>query len=86
MNTLKKFVVRGMLLSALICGIAAYAVPMPGDNQEVYVTYYSNAAKTNVVGVHGIAHGSTCDAWHATWGATTSYSTVTVENCPTIYD
>ena len=57
------------------------AYPPPGPGQEVYVTYYSNAARTNVVGVRGIAHDSSCYAWHATWGVTTAYSTVSVTNC-----
>ncbi len=86
MSTLKKLAVRALLLSGLIYGIAAYAYPMPGENQEVYVTYYSNAAKTNVVGVRGIARGSACELWHTTWGTTTSYSTVTVADCVAIYD
>lgn len=86
MKTFKRVALCGALFSGLIYGITAYAYPMPGETQEVYVTYYSNAARTNVVGVRGISHGSACDVWHATWGTTTSYSTVTVANCDTIYD
>ena len=59
-----------------------HAYPLPGPGQEVYVTYYSNAAKTSQVGVRAISHDSACGTWHITWGTTSAYSTVSVTNCP----
>jgi hypothetical protein len=60
---------------------AVHAYPQPGPNQETYVTYYSDAAHTRVIGVRAIAHDSACAPYHITWGSTSSYSTVTVERC-----
>ena len=80
----RKPLLFGLLLGGMVCALVAHAYPMPGDSQEVYVTYYSNAARTQVVGVLGVSHGSACQAWHATWGNVTAYSRVTVANCPNL--
>jgi len=60
---------------------AIHAYPAPGPNQETYVTYYSDAARTRVIGVRAIAHDSACAPYHITWGSTSSYSTVSVATC-----
>lgn len=85
---MKTFKVKTLAaLTALVVGavyaIAVYAYPMPGPGQEVYVTYYSNAARTTEVGVRAISHDSSCAAWHVTWGTTTAYSRVFTVACPT---
>jgi len=79
---------RTKLVSALAAFAAAslfatvlYAYPEPGAGQETYVTYFSDASRTTVVGVRSVARGGTCTIYHTTWGTTSSYSTVTVANC-----
>ena len=82
---MKKFKIVTVCMALVTCmvyAIAAYAYPAPGPGAEVYVTYYSDAARTNIVGVRGISHDSSCSTWHATWGSTTSHSIVTVTPCP----
>jgi hypothetical protein len=86
MKKLKKAATWGALAAALTYAIAAYAYPMYGPNQELYVTYYSNAARTNEVGVRAIGHDDNCSTWHVTWGITTPYSRVSVTDCMTIED
>ncbi len=81
MKKLKKLASGGVLLAGLAYALTAYAYPMPGEAQEVYVTYYSNSSRTTVVGVRGISRGSLCEIYHSTWGSTTGYSSVTVGNC-----
>ena len=71
-------------MAGLTYAIAAYAYPIYGPNQELYVTYYSNAARTNEVGVRAIGHDDNCSTWHVTWGITTPYSRVSVTDCMTI--
>ncbi|TXH66735.1 MAG: hypothetical protein E6Q88_11475 [Lysobacteraceae bacterium] len=83
MKRLLKPALLGAALFGMGYALVAYAYPMPGENQEVYVEYYSNSARTTIVGTRGIAHGGNCMAWHATWGATTAYSRVFIVNCPT---
>jgi hypothetical protein len=82
MNKFKKLAVVGALVVGAAYAIAAYAYPAPGPGQEVFVTYYSNSARTNEVGVRAISHDSSCDSWHVNWGVTTQYSRVIVTACP----
>ena len=58
-----------------------HAYPDPGAGQETYVTYYSDASRTTVVGVRSVGRGSSCTIHHTSWGSTSSYSTVTVASC-----
>lgn len=81
MKKLKRFALWGALASVLTYAVAVYAYPMPGDNQEVYVEYYSNSARTNLVGTRAISQGASCQIYHTSWGVTTSYSRVIVANC-----
>jgi hypothetical protein len=71
-----------ILMAGVTYAVTAYAYPMPGDDEEVYVTYYSNAARTTEVGVRFIGKGANCQIHHITWGSQTSYSRVSVEKCP----
>ena len=84
MKKLKKAAAWSALAASLTYAIAAYAYPLYGPNQEVYVTYYSEAARINEVGVRAIGHDYTCSTWHVTWGRTTPYSRVSVTDCMTI--
>lgn len=83
MNRSKKIAALGALAAGLIYAVVAYAYPMPGPGQEVYVVYYSTSARTTEVGVRAISHDSACDSWHVNWGSTTSYSRVFVTDCIT---
>lgn len=81
MNKTRKILVLGTLMMGLIYAVVAYALPMPGPGQEVYVVYYSTAARTTEVGVRAGSHDPVCDAWHVSWGTTTPYSRVFVSDC-----
>lgn len=83
MKLRKLWVVFAALLAAAAFSVAIHAYPMPGPDEEVYVMYYWDAARTSVAGQRGIAHGEACYAWHSTWGTTTQYARVFVEKCPT---
>jgi hypothetical protein len=82
MRKIKLGAVLAVFAIGMLSSTPLQAYPPPGPGQEVYVTYYSNSARTNVVGVRGISHDSSCSTWHITWGVTTAYSTVAVTNCP----
>jgi len=82
MNRSKKIVALGTIAAGLIYAVVAYAYPMPGPGQEVYVVYYSTAARTTEVGVRAISHDSACASWHVSWGPTTAYSRVFTTDCP----
>lgn len=81
MKTSKKIVALGAVVAGLVYAVVAYAYPMPGPGQEVYVVYYSTPARTTEVGTRGISHDLDCDTWHITWGSTTPYSRVFVSDC-----
>ena len=81
MNKTRKIVVLGTLVMGLIYAVVAYALPMPGPGQEVYVVYYSTSARTTEVGVRAGSHDTACDSWHVTWGRTTPYSRVFISDC-----
>jgi hypothetical protein len=66
---------------ASLFAVALHAYPAPGPGQETYVTYYSDASRTTVVGVRTISRSNTCTIYHVSWGNTSSYSRVTVGNC-----
>ncbi len=66
---------------AFLFAVALHAYPAPGPGQETYVTYFSDASRTTVVGVRSISRSTTCGIYHIDWGSKTSYSTVTVGNC-----
>jgi hypothetical protein len=83
MSMLRKSVLLGTLLAGMVYAVMAYAYPMPGDDEEVYVIYYADTARTIQVGQRGISHGDACTAWHATWGSVTSNTRVFVEKCYT---
>lgn len=83
MNKLRKGLLFGGVLAAMSYALVAYAYPMPGPDEEVYVVYYWDAARTNIAGQRGVSHGSACVAWHATYGSTTQYTRVFLEKCPT---
>jgi hypothetical protein len=83
MKKLKTVVACALLAVGAAYAIAAYALPMPGPGQEVYIVYYSNAARIVEVGTRAGTHDEACAAWHVTWGITTPYSRVFVSNCPT---
>lgn len=74
-SALAAFAVASLFATAL------YAYPEPGPDQETYVTYYSDASRTTVIGVHAVAHGSDCEIYHISWGSTSAYSLVTVGDC-----
>lgn len=74
MNRSKKIVALGAMTAGLIYAVVAYAYPMPGENQEVYVVYYSDSTLTTEVGVRAVAHDGACDLWHISWGSTTQHS------------
>ncbi|WP_242108373.1 hypothetical protein [Luteimonas aquatica] len=80
MTRTKKIVVGGALVAGILVSLAAWAYPMPGPNQETVVTYYSSAARTDVVGVRSFRDGQ-CEIYHLTWGITSSYQTVEVLDC-----
>lgn len=81
MSKSKRIVAFGAMVAGLVYAVVAYAYPMPGPGEEVYVVYYSSAARTAEVGVRAISHDSACDAWHASWGITTSYTRVFTTSC-----
>jgi len=76
-STLATFAVAAILATDL------QANPQPGPGQETYMTYYSDASLSNVVGVQliGIGIGGSCQVHHTSWGARTPYHTVTVAAC-----
>jgi hypothetical protein len=83
MKLTKKIALAGTLGAGVLVSLAAWAYPMPGYNQETVATFYSDAARTNVIGVRGVAHDSACDTWHINWGAQSGpYQTVEVLQCP----
>jgi len=81
MRKSKMLLIAGGLLAGAGLAAGLHAYPMPGPGQETYVVYYSNAAKTQEVGVRAISHDSTCSIWHINWGTTSSYSRVFVSQC-----
>ena len=83
MKKLKTVVATALLAVGAAYAIVAYALPMPGPGQEVYVVYYSNASRTVEVGVRAGSHDSACASWHVNWGVTSPYTRVFVSNCPT---
>lgn len=74
MNRSKKIVALGAMAVSLIYAVVAYAYPMPDENHEVYVVYYSDSSFTTEVGVRAVSHDRACDVWHISWGSTTQYS------------
>lgn len=82
MGKWKRLASGSVLLAGLSYALTAHAYPMPGYLEEVYVTYYSDAARTVEVGVRAISHDAACAAWHATWGSQTPYTRVSVVPCP----
>lgn len=58
-----------------------YAYPPPGPNQEIYVTYYSDASHTNAVGVRTVGRDSRCAPYHISWGSTSAYAVTTIASC-----
>ncbi|WP_226469772.1 hypothetical protein [Luteimonas panaciterrae] len=83
MSRTKKVVALSTFAGGILVSLACWAYPMPGPGQETIVTYYSDAARTNVIGVRNVAKGSQCQIYHLTWGAQSApYSTVEVLDCP----
>jgi hypothetical protein len=81
MRTLK---VVSTLVALAIAGLfstALHANPEPGPGQETYMTYYSDASFTTVVGVQLIGTTGPCAIHHVSWGTITGYHTVTVGAC-----
>lgn len=66
-------------IAALTSVIYAYPPPPPGG--EVYVTYYTDATHTEVVGVRAIGRDSRCAPYHISWGSTSSYGVTTIAPC-----
>ena len=66
---------------AAVFATALHANPQPGPGEETYMTFYSDAAHTTVVGVTLIGTTSPCGIHHVTWGTTSPYHTATVEKC-----
>jgi hypothetical protein len=81
MRRIKVVSTLAALAVATVFATALHAYPAPGDGQETYVTYYSNASHTDMVGVRAIAHSSNCGPYHISWGSTSSFSVVTVGSC-----
>jgi hypothetical protein len=81
MRKIKVVSTLAALAVATVFATALHAYPAPGDGQETYVTYFSDASHTSEVGVRAIAHSSKCEPYHISWGSTSSFSTVTVGNC-----
>jgi len=82
MSRTKKVVALSTFAGGILVSLACWAYPMPGPGQETIVTYYSDAARTNVIGVKNVARDSQCQIYHVDWGRTSSYSRVEVLNCP----
>jgi hypothetical protein len=82
MKKLKTAIAGAVLAVGAAYAIAAYALPLPGPGQEVYIVYYSNAARIVEVGTREGPRDIACQAWHASWGIRTPYSRVFVSDCP----
>lgn len=83
MSRTKKVVASSAFAGGILVSLACWAYPMPGPGQETIVTFYSDAARTNVIGVRNVAKGFQCEIYHITWGAQSSaYSRVEVLDCP----
>jgi hypothetical protein len=74
-----------MLLGGLVAGVvvsaASFALPAPGQDQEVYSVYYSNSTYTQEVGVRFHSADNNCQTHRIDWGITTPYRRVITSAC-----
>ena len=79
MNKSSKRFAFALAAAAFVAPLNLSALPYPQPGQEMVVTYYSNAAKTTVVGVRSYHSG--CDIYHNSWGTTSQYSSIAYYGC-----
>jgi hypothetical protein len=63
--------------TAVVAG-PAQAIPYPGDNESITITYYSDASRTVEVGMH--VYGNCLEEFR--YGIRTAYSTTKRTTCP----
>lgn len=69
------------LAAGMAVSFAAWALPYPADGYVTVATYYSSAAKTQIIGVRGYENCPPNSAPIRDWGETSLHVTVEIIRC-----